>query len=1578
MPTEKELIRKAMSALGKRGGRARARALSPRRRTAIARKAGKARGTGPRKARPTGGQLAMRGVGYQMLWSLVRASEVQIRNVQYDDQDRASSAVLILEPRSGADLEIEMPRERRRIEQIKSRGTGQPWRLAQVVREVLPNLYACVDPEGRTTYRFVTETGLEDCDDVLEFFAGLGKLNLPSSGQLLASLDDTVEFASAPSHRRWLRKRRCTEKGIVEHIAVRLRRPGESLDENLERTWRLLAGFEFDGRQVAEQVERETKLALWAVGVPEEEVEAKRDELIGDLLRRAERGERFRVREFFGQHGLNAVPLGQWGALAERCRHHREGFLAAQGYESGQDPRQAVTGTGLWGEQDVPTGGPERPRIEGKVGVLFWGESGAGKSWRLCRLAEELAREGQLVVLVKASGTAVADLQEAAAIFCREIWQTPFRHSLSSIAERMRELIPGLPWPWLTVLVDGVPDGRYADELLQVDWRNLGVRIAVAAQRAEEAIDSRWRKVPVGDFSLPELTTYIRRRGVKVSWPEVPKAMRGLLRRPLLARLFCDSLLAEPGWRIENMYQLLEEAWRRQCGPSIVAADCLAELACSLPTHPAYPWPLMRVRQVGIGDSDVDALRSRGLIRSAHGGRSLEIWHDRILTWAVAEGFAAAIRAGQMQASTVVDHLTAVRAPDHPLRSRLGLPELDALWLLLRPALGQGQAVAQLLRAIEEAPRELHLFESLATLGAHVVPHLLARLGELTDETPGVDYLCSRYEEVLKDIDHPLVAEHASALLGKPQGRLQQVAARLLGVKPSPRALDRLWDLLCEPATNDSREAFFFRMDLQEALSACAAGEPAWLEASIRRADALKQPVVGLVWALSAIANTEAGRAIWRAVGVRVREALHGDEQRAAIACHDRFGGEDRGWLGKAVQEGDHFVAAAALGAFGYWRPDEALLELKRARLESLVFGRSWWLPLLLAEHYDETCEVLLEKIKTHGDPWLAAAVFADRENRITPKILDVLLDALETRLAQEAMKAPAERATLPRRGLHFLARISRLDLLARFAARRGLHLEEHLTTLLLREGPNDTGCKRWDVDDGLGVLEKIGGHGLTRVANDYVATAQSSLGIRAGLELALRAPDDETCETVRRLAQDPVRGTLLHCAIPLVQYEAVKVLAALGERKELVRGIERLGLMIPRGLGDYLERRVFTDEELEVPLAGLRSGAPSTGDLVALGFSGRAELAAPICTALERAVPDSDEALACLLALEELGDRSAEAEALFIKHLRSKRCGFVAWRALLDNVDHSAGARGALLDLLRHLEELESSARHLLAANLLLGESTRRLAAEILWGDLSEHQLLFYAGDTLEHLAVLDDPRVRELLHETATSPGGGFWFGDKVAAIRGLGRFDAEAAFEAADDLMTERGNEREFCPALLLEFYPRRGLERIAERVRTSDDLLLLAATGEALERHGMAGEVQAWLASPDERLREGAALLARSLRWSQELEDQLRTCRREQSSRVREAAVRGYEALLLARETDDLAAAVSQEQGLARRWMLADAALEIGYPGVVPGYGGRSWFGAMCKNLTFAMQQHALERLEDKRKDLRRELDERRRE
>jgi hypothetical protein len=86
---------------------------------------------------------------------------------------------------------------------------------------------------------------------------------------------------------------------------------------------------------------------------------------------------------------------------------------------------------------------------------------------------------------------------------------------------------------------------------------------------------------------------------------------------------------------------------------------------------------------------------------------------------------------------------------------------------------------------------------------------------------------------------------------------------------------------------------------------------------------------------------------------------------------------------------------------------------------------------------------------------------------------------------------------------------------------------------------------------------------------------------------------------------------------------------------------------------------------------------------------------------------------------------------------------------------------------------------------------------------------------------------------------------------------------------------------------------------------------------------------------------------------------------------------FEKLRLSKETLQLVTALDGEAEWTRRWNLVDAALLLGYPGVLAGYGAGSWFGAMCKAQPYVLRGHALSKLEEKRKKLREELGKRER-
>jgi len=832
------------------------------------------------------------------------------------------------------------------------------------------------------------------------------------------------------------------------------------------------------------------------------------------------------------------------------------------------------------------------------------------------------------------------------------------------------------------------------------------------------------------------------------------------------------------------------------------------------------------------------------------------------------------------------------------------------------------------------------------------------------------------YADVLRRLDDPGIGDRAVQLLRSSKPRAQKAAVEILIDKPSAAALDRLWELRCALEGDDER--FFLRMQVDEALATCVRLDPEWLQRAIERADPGREPFTALIFLLGQLGEVEAGGRIWAEVRDTVfRKAPDSDKAKRALAnAVETFGDhEARSRVSDWVTAADDLAAPAALRALELLSPEEALDALEKAPIDtSLVFGRSWWLPQFLAFQYERTSEILYRKIESHEKPWLAAGVYDHRENLVTAQLLDLLLDVtgrlLETALAEPR---PENRDPLYR-PFHFLADVSRLDLLARFEARRGTRFEEALTDYLIRQGPSDEGWRRWNVEYGISVLQRIGGDGFTRLVNEQLRTARTRLGIREALLLAVRGPNAETRELVAAIAHDPARGGQTEDGFPLVQYETAKALATLGEWREVAQAVLRLGLNAPKSLPDYLAGHVYNDEELAGVLGDLRSGAPSSGAILMTGMSGRKELAEEIRAIYGHSERDSERSLACLLALEALEDQ--EATSIFIENLGSPRSGWAAARALLGSVRSSLGD-AALLARLRDLRQAKRDDPQLLAMNLLIRSETREQAATILWKEYDRSDIHFLAADTIRYLGASGLPGVSEFLLSTALSDQQSGWHADRSAAIEGLADLDRTAAYEAAKVLLRSADEDRLLAPERLLAIDAAATVGLFRETLATSEDFLLIAAIGESLDRYGATEPMRVWLDDPDHRVREGACFALEAIQWTEELASMALPRFRDRNWDVRVAARTAYEALHLSRETARLAEAVAQEAVLRRRWILADATLTIGYPGVVAGHGAHSWFGRMCDGQPYALRRHALDKLEEKRKKLISELGKRER-
>jgi hypothetical protein len=663
---------------------------------------------------PAGGPATIYGVLYQMLWSLLRALKMNVRECHRSPTDnKIDSAILVLEPRGGGGDVQERSGRRRIVEQLKAKAAGGTWSLREVVEEVLPDLYlarATAIPE--TEYRFVTEGRMGGWSDVYKLFQGM-TARLGARTDVIGCLDDREEVkfqrrTSALADRNdqafWPLPK-YTEKTIFERIVeeVRKRRTvanGETVEQTRQGVWELLANFTFIAEQTTDVVQREIDALLLALVDTDIAVAEKRDAMLTGLSRRATHGgAEIDAQQFLGEYALNSAPLTDWGLLRERAAVYLDGSLARAGYDQAVDVRRAVVAelATSW-QPTVPI-------------LAISGQSGGGKSWLLYALAQYFASSHGLVIVTDATGDGDMDCQKAADIFWKRIKRNDNSLSLDRIADRRHELVQPRAEQWLTLFIDGIQSQREAKQLATQPWEDWNIRVvctglpSMARALKAEARD-RCRLHDVSDFALAELHEYLNVR-LEGAWGRIPFDVRDTLRRPLLARLYCDLAPSE-GWAPANEYELYSRCWQRlregEQGDHPLDAVPLLRLARQVLEGGTYPWTINQLHTAGLNDEVIGRLCRAGWLQPV-APTHYQIWHDRLLNWAVAESLCAALESGEVSQADLGTRLQELyNGPTHRIARPLGYVPMDVLWLLTDSARGTGDAVDAIIEALESAP----------------------------------------------------------------------------------------------------------------------------------------------------------------------------------------------------------------------------------------------------------------------------------------------------------------------------------------------------------------------------------------------------------------------------------------------------------------------------------------------------------------------------------------------------------------------------------------------------------------------------------------------------------------------------------------------------------------------------------------------------------------------------------------------------------------------------------------------------------------------------------------------------------
>lgn len=1498
-------------------------------------------------APPSGGSSTVWGILYQMLWCLLRALRLDVTGVEEDGDGHIRQVVLRLEPRSGGDVEELGPT--RRVIQLKTRSGGRTWSLRDVIVDVLPDLYKAVDlGADHSAYDFVTDAGMGRWGDVYAFFGSL-RFRIPGDDPF-AELDDQAEMRFAGQGMSAARQTsplfwtalRYSQRSLFEHVVNHLRSTSavpDDEDVQLTRTkvWHLLGRFNFVGGRTYQRVQAEVDSLLLALVDHPEQVCEKRDALLARLAGYAARGDAVvRSDELLREHGLDVTPLTNWVELRGRAQLLLRRELKMREYKEAEDVR-ADTASVLcesWGA------------VAPLLGLS--GESGSGKSWQLYALGLRAGEDPAITVLVDATGDADADLRSAADTFWQEIKGNGATMPLSRIAAlRKQQLHRHADW-WLTILVDNVQSTQEAERLARRPVEDWGVRLAITGPPDvvtvfERAAGGRAMIVRVGLFTSGERDEYLERR-LGDRWVHVRSDVRDALRRPLLAAIYCNEVAQADGWRATDEYDLFDRMWQRLTigshDPGPFDAGHLASLAMALLADGPYPWSMAAVQRAGVDAATLGRLIQTGWVRRAPQER-FEVTHDRLLNYAVARGLFYAHQAGDYSLDRIVP-LVHKLLTEHGTYSgrRLGYVPMDLFHLLL--AFGaEGEAmcasILEELDGLDDIDRESLYTSLLPTLGIRVVPLLVARLEATVEANASL-----RQRPIIEGIatfDAPEAREHAMRLLNSDTPDLQRAAMRILAERAAPAALDRLWALhrqmQDEPERYgvDRRTDFLLYRESMAALRACVAADPEWIERALQQERAGDPYVPDLAYLLAGLPD---GTEIWARCKAGFIAKIPPDKARSIVVNVGRYrDATEVPRLVSLIGVPTDSAGPAAVRALARINPDLAVEHVVRLPAMEMYLARSWYLPHLLEIRREAIRRTLLAHMRESGNPANASFVYVGNEDALDTDTLDFLLDEFEEALRRVIEDPPPPDHHPLSWSLDLLAAVNRLALLQRFRRRQGTDLDRRLADFLVAVGPQQGyGLDSVEREPALTVLAKIGGPEYVRVLNHYLATGQR-FGRRQAIACARRSADVETI----RLLGEITREDELWDDFPREQFAATSTLAALGEAGLVVDACVRLGLRTPANTDEAITlSRPFDDAAIEPAIQALAADTATesqrAGAVLALGIARRSDHLPTVVTLLDDAAPDSDLALACTIALAQIGDGSAKVLSLLARQLSAGREPHRAHEALLEIGTDKALA--VAMEQLRHDYVAE------MAVNLARRDATRSEAVELITRQVtSAEPAQLY--DALEvPMAYLADPAIQQIvaaepvraaLKDRALGDDGAFWgrgSAARIRAIRTLATFDPSTAFLAAQKALEDRdSHERTRYPYLLVEIDEVRAARFLVGQCVREEATAVRHAISRALSCVDLPAELLGLLDSARAGERAAGCVLCGFREAGEGTRLKLRDLLQDVDPDVADVALWALGAIRRAEDAEQLAAAALVPEATREwQWVLLDSLLSIG--------------------------------------------------
>lgn len=1502
-----------------------------------------------RSGPPPGGPSTITGITYQMLWCLLRAVQMHVCAVTVDDTRGMTHAVLRLEPRNGGDVQ-EVGEVTRRIVQLKTRSSGGPWSLREMVTDVLPDLYRAVDlNERHSSYSFITEGEMGQWKDVYEFFHSLRHRDPTYNLLDVLSNEKLLRFTHRQTTRHNPSDKRIqlfqsgtpyTERALFTEIVQYLRETkaipqDESEEQTQRKAWSLLSRFCFIGGQSLTHLRAEIDSLLLALVDYPEQVDEKRRALLQWLAEHAAQGDVIvKGDDLLQQHGLQVTPLTAWAALRAASQRLLRRRLELCQYQSHHDVRLATTAQLA---QEWSTGPPL---------LAFTGDSGDGKSWSLYSLGLHLTSGPEVVALLEATGDATKDLQQAADLVWQEMKGNGGSQPLSRIAAQRQHVVHPHAKSWCVVLMDNVQDTKEAERLAKEPVEDWGVRLVITGPPDvvavfTQAAGERARCMSVPPFSSSERDRYLESR-LGEHWVAVPSDVRDTLRRPLLAHIYCDEVADPDGWQPQNEYALYARMWQRlevgSHAPSPYDAPRFAQLARTVLDDVPYPWPAARLAQLEIPPDMLQRLTRSGWLRPTSHNR-FEVPHDRLLNYAVAH---ALFDAFQLQPLDMTSLSTPLRELLTTYKSysgrRLDYVPLDLFALLLALGDDSGAVCSEILATLDDLPeehREGLYTELLPTLDASILPVLFTRFTATIAKHDG--WYQQPILTAIATFDTPEVRRYALQLLNDEDPGQQRAALRLLARRPEAAALDRLWQVHCamqdDPVRYDGAEPWGWLLYEESfaALRACLQEDTGWLERAIRTAPLGQAHVSDLAYL---VADLRDGAPVWYRCKADLIAKVPNEKLRAIVTNIGRYHDhQEADRLIPLMVRKDDLVGPAALRALCRLDPDRAIEQLVRLPEAEMYMTRSWYLPYLLEVRREQVNRTLHEHLRRAADPWNVAEVYQGNENDMAPETLALLLEALERRLDTVCHNLPSQPDRVPVmwRLLNLLAAVYRDDLLRCFKRYESSTLACKLADFLLAISPaQGAGMAHPEREPGLAVLQKIGGNAYGHVLNAWLAYGHHFDCLDA-IKAAHHSADAETVQQLARIAtQSDLSG-----ASSYASWCATNALAARGETRHLIAAVLHLGLRTAPDLNDLVKApRPFDDAAVASALQLLTqddsSEAERIGAVLAIGIAGRDDHLQTIQILMERASPESDLALACLATFGALADDSERTLRLFARQLQHGQHTATAYHGLLDI--------GTPATLRRALEHIQQRYDDTVAVALAQREPTRQAALELI-----AHALHAMPAPELDEaldrvLARLDSTslsqiltaeKVRERLRDCALAVESNMWhIGSKFRAILGLATFDLATAFLATKKALADpKAHDRTWYPYLLVQLDESRAMNVLIQQCIREQSTMVQRAISRALSRTTMDIEILQLLGSPRSAERLAGCHLCAYRECEEPIRQQLYELLQDIDEDVAQAALHALRERTRAQEATALVQTLTSTQNRAQQWLLLEALLNI---------------------------------------------------